>query len=160
MFLLLLLPPGATGDSVIRVHSVLRFGRSKRAKTRSSLSDWSRSSAKQARPRSLLALYQGMISAGLEDGKSAKDTADLSPTRSRQQIPGAPYLAPFLARCGIPLRSTRKHSDLDQHLRSRSVVSHISAKTSEIWGTPDLLPIKWATQEKRATSCLRIGHYT
>ena len=30
-----------------------------------------------------------------------------------------------------------------QHLRSRAVVSHISRKTSEMWGTRDLLPIRW-----------------
>jgi ubiquinone/menaquinone biosynthesis C-methylase UbiE len=37
----------------------------------------------------------------------------------------------------------RKHSANYRHLRSRPVVSHISRNTSEMWGTRDLLPIKW-----------------
>ncbi len=49
--------------------------------------------------------------------------------------PGCPTSRSFFARCGILLPSTRKHSAHDQHLRSRSVVSHISRKTSEMWGT-------------------------
>ena len=46
------LPPGTTGDRRIRVPSALRFGRLRRAKTRSSPTGWSRSSAKHPRPHS------------------------------------------------------------------------------------------------------------
>jgi hypothetical protein len=52
---------------------------------------------------------------------------------------GCPTSRSFFARCGIPLRSTRKHSAHYQHLRFRSVVSHISQKTSEMWGTRRLV---------------------
>jgi hypothetical protein len=34
-----------------------------------------------------------------------------------------------------------KYSTHHQHLRSRSVESHISRNTSEMWGTQDLLPV-------------------
>src|ERR1700693_2835300 len=62
---------------------------------------------------------------------------------------GCPISRSFFARCGIPMRSTRTHLAHYQHLRFRSVVSHISRKTSEIWGTRDLLPSRFSHRHPR-----------
>src|ERR1700733_14098919 len=51
--------PGTTGASRIRVPSALRFGKVKKAKTGSSQSDWSRSSAKHPRPRNPAGFVSG-----------------------------------------------------------------------------------------------------
>src|SRR5271170_5393081 len=48
---------------------------------------------------------------------------------------GCPTSRSFFARCGIPLRYTRQFSDPIGKRRLRFVVSHISRKTSEMWGT-------------------------
>ncbi len=50
--------------------------------------------------------------------------ADVSATASTATNPGCPISRSFFARCGIPLRSTRRHLAHEHTLRSRSVVSH------------------------------------
>jgi hypothetical protein len=49
---------------------------------------------------------------------------------------GCPTSRSFFARCGIPQLPTYSFQPASGY-RSRSVVSHISQKTSEIWGTRD-----------------------
>jgi hypothetical protein len=81
-------------------------------------------------------------------------------TLSLQTDPGRPISCSFFARCGIRLRSTRRHSAHYQHLRSRSVVSHISRKTSEIWPTQGLLREGNPVQCSGGTCCCSSGSHT
>jgi hypothetical protein len=53
---------------------------------------------------------------------------------SPQQNYGCPTSRSFFARCGIPRRSTGRFSALPAR-NMKVCVSHISRKTSEIWGT-------------------------
>src|ERR1700677_1051037 len=53
---------------------------------------------------------------------------------SQQRIVGCPISRSFFARCGRP-RTSIGSSWRVEECRSAAVVSHISQKTSEIWGT-------------------------
>jgi hypothetical protein len=76
----------------------------------------------------------GITKACYEGAKSLRENLPVQ-FLSRPRIKGCPISRSFFARCGIPplpiyiLR-------LSRDCQSRSVVSHISQKTSEIWGTP------------------------
>ena len=48
---------------------------------------------------------------------------------------GCPTSRSFFARCGIPLHLPSNSRVIRFTERSTSVVSHISRKTSEMWGT-------------------------
>jgi hypothetical protein len=52
---------------------------------------------------------------------------------------GCPISRSFFARCGIPLMLTAKRVGRIESQRERAVVSHISRKASEIWGTRPLV---------------------
>src|ERR1700733_1520242 len=52
-----------------------------------------------------------------------------------QEMTGCPISRSFFARCGIPRRFHSDFRFIRYASRSTSVVSHISRKTSEIWGT-------------------------
>ena len=67
---------------------------------------------------------------------------DQSPPSEPSSIPntaGCPASRSFFARCGIPQLLPRCFSQPARKSTGKSVVSHISQKTSEMWGTRDYL---------------------
>jgi hypothetical protein len=100
--------------------------------------------------KSCLALLQAKPIVEKLIATSAFENLDL------QQIRGCPISRSFFARCGIPRVLTCLPLS-PKNCRLSAVVSHISRKTSEIWGTLGFVA-QWAVKDTLRSPAATPGH--